>query len=517
MRRFARHWAVLLSVATTLLVAVAEGRADTTYVNVDLVPSGTLTGTATASGLSNHSGIFVYVGGTSIVGATNSAGAYTIIGVPYGTYTLTFTKSGFLDGSVSSVTVFAAGQTVNVSSVNLTPSSDQEAALFGQAMRLYSYDRLSESIAALRALIAANPTGKYAAVSYYRIGLAFGQQNEFDSAITALTSVISGYSTDSLAADAYYWRGAYKDAKLNFSGALADFQFVLAHFPAYPIAGRAQYRVGREYEELQNYPQAIAAYLAVETNYATSPDIAQAIFNAGWLYYVTDQLTSARTEFDKLLSSHAATTEASKASFYKGMAYYNQENYTAALTAFSTSITNYPQGDKVVDAWYYRAHCKFQLESYTLVQAKADYQHIVDFFPESESAPHARYYLGNCEYDQGNGADAIAAYQAYIAAEPNNDWIPNARYKIANAYYFIELDYNAALTAFVQYYNAYPYKKEAGEAHYWAGRCYEKLLGSTNNTQAAAEYCIVMSQFPNCSKEAEAATRFTTVGGTTCP
>jgi TolA-binding protein len=517
MRRVARPRVILLATALMLSLLAVRGWADTTYVNVDLVPYGTITGTATGTGLSNHSGIFVYVGGTSIVGVTNATGNYSIVGVPYGTYTLTFTKNGFADGSVSGVTISLAGQVVNVSSVNLIGSSADEAALFGQALRLFSYDRIPECIAALRSLISAYPTGRYAASSYYRIGLAFGQQNEYDSAITAFTSVITGFSTDSLAADAYYWRGAYKDSKLNYAGALADFQYIVAHFATYPIAGRAQYRIGREYEGLKNDASAITAYLAVETSYPTSPDISQAIFNAGWLYYGSDQYASARTEFDKLLTSYPATAEASKASFYKGMTYYNQENFSSALTAFAASITNYPLGDKIVDAWYYQASCKFQLESYTFVQAKADFQHIVDFFPTSQNAPHSRYYLGSCEYDQGNGSAAIAAYQAYLTAEPNNDWVPNARYKIANAYYFSVLDYTSALSAFIAYYTAYPTKKDAGDAHYYAGRCYEKLNGSTNNAQAAAEYCIVMRQFPNCSKAADATTRFSTVGGTTCP
>src|SRR5574341_20850 len=86
------HERVLTAGALILLAATAS--ADTTYINVNLVPSGTLTGTVLASGLGNHSGNFVYVSGTSIVGVTNAAGSYTIVGVPYGTYTLTGTRPG---------------------------------------------------------------------------------------------------------------------------------------------------------------------------------------------------------------------------------------------------------------------------------------------------------------------------------------------------------------------------------------------------------------------------------------
>jgi TolA-binding protein len=506
-----------LMILLALVVLPCVGRSDTTFVNVDLVPSGTLTGSAQGSGLSDHSGIFVYVGGTSIVGATDASGDFTIIGVPYGNYTLTFTKPGFQDQNSPGISVTTAGATVIVPAVVLDPSSVQDAELFGQAMRLYAYNRFNDAIAALRAVADLNPSGPYAAACHYRVGLAFGQQGEYDSAITAFSKVITDYGSDSLAADSYYWRGAYKDQKLDFAGALSDFQHVLTNYATYKIAGRAQYREGREYEELADYTQAISSYLDVETNYPSSPDIAAAILNAGWLYYTSDQYTSAIAEFDKLLTSHSQTSEAAKASYYKGLAYYNQEDFTSAIAAFTASITNYPQGDKMTNALYYRAHCKYQLEAYSFAQAEADYQYIVDNYPNSEVTPHARYYLGSCEYERGNGADAIAFYQSYIAAEPTNDWVPNAYYKIANANYFVEADYASALTAYQTYYGLYPDGKSAGEAHYWAGRCHEKLTGSTDNVQAQSEYCTVMSQYPNCSKAADAADKFATVGGTTCP
>ncbi len=87
-----RHTMIMAILLTAALVPAAV-EADTTFVNTTLIPSGTLTGIASLAGQSNHSGIFIYVGGTSIVGATNSSGAYTIVGVPYGTYTLTAAKA----------------------------------------------------------------------------------------------------------------------------------------------------------------------------------------------------------------------------------------------------------------------------------------------------------------------------------------------------------------------------------------------------------------------------------------
>jgi len=198
------------------------------------------------------------------------------------------------------------------------------------------------------------------------------------------------------------------------------------------------------------------------------------------------------------------------------MCYYNQEDFATALTKFSTSISSYPIGQYLVDAWYYRAHCKYNLESYTFAQAKADYQSIITNFPNSDKTAHARYYLGNCESNLGNYLGAIAAYQAFIAADPTTDWVANARDRIAGAYYS-DQDYNNALTAYVNYYTLYPGTKAAGDAHYWAGRCYEKLFGTVANSQAHSEYCTVITQYPNCEKLPNAIVHRDAVGNASCP
>jgi TolA-binding protein len=94
--------------------------------------------------------------------------------------------------------------------------------------------------------------------------------------------------------------------------------------------------------------------------------------------------------------------------------------------------------------------------------------------------------------------------------------VPQAEYKIASAYYN-DASYSEALTQYVSYYNAYPATKDAGEAHYWAGRCQERLYGSTANGPAHDEYCTVITQYPNCSKVDNAIVRRDIVGAASCP
>ncbi|HDL00977.1 MAG TPA: tetratricopeptide repeat protein, partial [candidate division Zixibacteria bacterium] len=327
-----------------LFSVISVGKADTTYVNVDLVPYGTFTGNIQTGG-TDHSGIFISVSGTNIVGVTDASGDYTIIGVPIGVYSLIATKCGYVSEAITNQFIASAGQVNVVPSIVLTANNSTEAQLFGDAMTSYTYDDFNSAIAQLKSLLSSAPSGAYAPLARYRLGLSYANIDMLDSAIANFTLCITDFPADSIVPIAYYSRGIYKENQNDLNGALSDYQFVTANFPASTIASRAQYRIGRTYEALGNTASAITAYQLVETNYPASPDITPAIYNAGWLYYTDDNYGSAIVEFNNLLNNYAASTEAAKASYYKGMSYYNQENFAQALAEFNNSITSYPSGD----------------------------------------------------------------------------------------------------------------------------------------------------------------------------
>ena len=91
-----------------------------------------------------------------------------------------------------------------------------------------------------------------------------------------------------------------------------------------------------------------------------------------------------------------------------------------------------------------------------------------------------------------------AMFEAFIAAYPAGIYVDEARFKIGTAYYN-SADYANAQTAYTNYFNTYPDNKDAGDAHYWVGRCIEHLQG-TGAAAAITQYNIVTSQYPNCSK-----------------
>lgn len=106
-----------------LRIPSGAAAAETTVVDIDLTPTGTFLGSATLENATNHQSTVVYVDGTSYVAVTNSAGAYSIAGVPVGSWTLKATHPGYLDQSILG-SIASAGDSVAVAPMLLPLDSN---------------------------------------------------------------------------------------------------------------------------------------------------------------------------------------------------------------------------------------------------------------------------------------------------------------------------------------------------------------------------------------------------------
>lgn len=124
----------------------AEAAAETTFVDIDLVPVGKVHGTATLSGHGgSHAGTIVYVGGTSNVAVTDDAGAWLLDDVPVGTHEIRAAHVGWHDATTTAA-VAAAGDSVAAGSMallpqtNIPPTATATAAAYGSFLLPFALD-----------------------------------------------------------------------------------------------------------------------------------------------------------------------------------------------------------------------------------------------------------------------------------------------------------------------------------------------------------------------------------------
>ncbi|MBK9474555.1 MAG: PKD domain-containing protein [bacterium] len=96
----------------------AAALAETTFVDIALIPTGTFHGVASLQNAGNHQSTVVYCQGTSYVAVTDLNGDYVMRDVPAGAYTLIATHGGWLDGSAGGA-IAAAGDSVEVAGITL--------------------------------------------------------------------------------------------------------------------------------------------------------------------------------------------------------------------------------------------------------------------------------------------------------------------------------------------------------------------------------------------------------------
>ncbi len=101
----------------------AAADAETTFVDIRLVPTGTFLGGATLENGTDHRGTIVYLEGTSYVAVTDAAGHYSLAGVPVGAWPARAMHAGYRDDATEG-TLAAAGDSVTLSPLLLRLTSN---------------------------------------------------------------------------------------------------------------------------------------------------------------------------------------------------------------------------------------------------------------------------------------------------------------------------------------------------------------------------------------------------------
>jgi hypothetical protein len=113
----------LAGIVRTTVRPLSAAAAETTVVDIAMMPTGKFYGAVTLENATNHQSTLVYVDGSSYVAVTNAAGDYQIEGVPVGNWTVRGTHPGYLDRSVTG-SILAAGDSIPLTAFQLPLNSN---------------------------------------------------------------------------------------------------------------------------------------------------------------------------------------------------------------------------------------------------------------------------------------------------------------------------------------------------------------------------------------------------------
>lgn len=122
---------------------VATAAAETTFVDIALVPTGTFYGVVALQNSTNDGSTIVYCESTSYVAVTGADGTWVMRDVPAGEYTITATHPGWVDASGHGM-IAAAGDSVEIERIglyrdsNIAPTATIAAPVAGTRVAQYA-------------------------------------------------------------------------------------------------------------------------------------------------------------------------------------------------------------------------------------------------------------------------------------------------------------------------------------------------------------------------------------------
>jgi tol-pal system protein YbgF len=95
--------------------------------------------------------------------------------------------------------------------------------------------------------------------------------------------------------------------------------------------------------------------------------------------------------------------------------------------------------------------------------AISEFSQLLENFPKSDLADNARYWLGECYYDQKDFARAIESFQRVITDYPDSEKVPAAMLKLGDALLKVN-DRGRGIQQLRALIKAYPNSEEANQA-----------------------------------------------------
>ena len=332
------------------------------------------------------------------------------------------------------------------------------------------------------------------------------------------------------------------------AGAIADLKTFLTAYPNSPQIAEAQFLLGDAYSAVQQWPPAIAAYQAFLAlrpggieSYAQA-SLAQAAVAAGdyptavtalkaaiaaprqgdtfaqqqqlaEVYAAQGQLNDAVAEYDAVYTATVSDAVKAQVTVKAGKLLYQAGRQKEAYPRFLDAVNNFPAAaasfdglvilvnDNVPVDDLQRGLTNYFSKNYApAIEALKRYRAAFAAHGKNTSAPgdaQALYFIGASYLDNGQSAQAIAAWRELVKTYPTGPYWTRAYFQIAFA-----LTYPLDVATFEAFVAAAPAAPEAPDALFRAARLRER---NDDLTQAAQLWLRIAQEYPLADQAADAA------------
>lgn len=273
------------------------------------------------------------------------------------------------------------------------------------------------------------------AYKFYKRALNFVKEEDYDQAVEAFQQVIDKYPNSNY-------------VPLSKDG-IADIQDSVKNQQIY-----RQFEIAKKYYELGDYNKAVESFKQIQTNYPNTHysqradefiknisntsqsksveeeyEIAQNIYNKGELSEAKERFLTIISKYPKSRYTKAAqenvdsinkriTNENVKELYDAGRRFQEYGEYKKAISNYQDVLEKYPNNFWAVYSQYAKAESLYAQNSY--LEAKNEWEKVINGFKGSDLAPHALYHVAECYEQLGDFKQAKENYQKLQKEYPNS-------------------------------------------------------------------------------------------------
>ena len=162
------------------------------------------------------------------------------------------------------------------------------------------------------------------------------------------------------------------------------------------------------------------------------------------------------------------------------------------LRYFTELVNNYPI-DKFTVLAQQRVAEIYKDKLNDCDRAIVEYQKLIDWDPNSESAPYFLYQIGSCYMQLRNYPQALIEFETILKTYPQSEYLGDTIYQIGNINY-INSEYEKALKYYSMVISQYQNSKYLPQAKFGLANCYEDL---EDFDKALSMYNELLSDYPS--------------------
>ena len=262
---------------------------------------------------------------------------------------------------------------------------------------------------------------------------------------------------------------------------LTYLNYIFERYKGSQFSSKAMLEIANTYLACDNNDMALLYYGNFIKQYPNSSYVKEALLSMGLIYYNTDKYDESLKTFDRLLNKYPGTPESRDALSTVKSIYVEQNrvdeyfDYVGKTAHIDISVLERDSTTfMAVESRYQDGDCE---------KAVKGFENYLKKFPKGLFHLQAHYYMADCLFRSGNGAEALPHYEA-VASVGKNKYTETSLYNGADIAYTLG-DYQKSLQLYERLLNTSESDNSRLQSRVGILRCWVKLDNNSREIQAA--------------------------------